>query len=1170
MIELFCLYLISSLNNFNLQILEKTTNSITLNLSLTKESTEKFGIGFIISPEPPHYHYQLKMCDTVEKAEEIYSNTPIEAGEPITIKNYNLYPIFIHPRFVYGNKKINIQNMSLKLTFTPYTNINLPQSLGQVFQKIILNYEYNPETKPLGFLIITPNSFYDAVLPLADWKEKKGWKVTVSRLSETGNTAQAIKNYIINAYNTWDPPPEYVLLIGDEDSLPAYSYTAPVKTTDYPYTLIEGNDFLCELLIGRLSVANLSDLNKVVAKILGYEKNPYPDDTLWFKRGLMVGANMPTNMTTPIPTKRWVREKLIEYGFSTVDTVFYPMASSNITSAINQGVLFVNYRSGEGDPNGWPFPDYRNDSLYHLSNGWKLPIITSITCYTGEFSAEPCFGEAWLRAGTNPSTPRGAVGFIGASAASTSSRWNNSLDYGIYWGILKEHIYNLGPALYRGKMEVYLNFPDDTTWNSGSSFYFHTYNLLGDPSLDIWTGVPKNFVVNHQTSIPVGTNYFSVQVLNSSSQPVQGAMVSLYKKNDTKEVEFTDINGWASFQIRTSTPDTLFVTVTKHNFKPYCGYAMVNNSAVYVGYHSHTIADPGGNNNGEINPGEIIQLTITLKNYGNSTTATNVSAKLTTPDPLITITDSIKNYGSIAPGATANAGPFVFNVSQNIKNNHTIKLNLAITSSQGNWNSVLYLVAKAPDFEFRRSQILDGSNGILEPGETSDFTITIKNNGGLIGTNISGTLRSKNPGVVVVDSIGSFGSIAIGDSATNSGNHFRITASSQLAPGHKIKFITMLFGDNNFKDTVEFSITIGVVNTNSPTGPDGYGYYAYDNTDTGYPEAPTYNWIEIDPALGGPGTVLNLLNDETKKVNLPFNFKYYGINYNKISISSNGYIAMDSTWIADMYNWHIPSAGGPPLLIAPFWDDLDPNATDSSGNVCYYYDTGNRRFIIEWSRIQHIHNPTIPTPAELQTFEIILLDPAHYPSQTGDGEIIFQYKKITNDDYWHNYATVGIEDYHHINGLEYSYANIYPPSAAPLANNRAIKFTTDQPDPFPGIKELNEWEAGSGKLEVYPNPFRNHLSIKFQIPKQKVVSSQYPVASKYGVASSQYPVASIKIYDISGRMVKFFSLTTDYCVLGTISWDGADDSGRRLPSGIYFIELKEKDCSEIKKAILLR
>jgi hypothetical protein len=99
-------------------------------------------------------------------------------------------------------------------------------------------------------------------------------------------------------------------------------------------------------------------------------------------------------------------------------------------------------------------------------------------------------------------------------------------------------------------------------------------------------------------------------------------------------------------------------------------------------------------------------------------------------------------------------------------------------------------------------------------------------------------------------------------------------------------------------------------------------------------------------------------------------------------------------------------------------------------------------------------------------------------------------------------------------------------------------------------------KAKSPRLEVYPNPFRDAVSIEFQIPGQ-------------GVASSQKSVVSIKIYDASGRMVRQFNHLTNYS-FNQVVWDGTDDSGRRLPAGIYFIRVESDEFKETEKVILLR
>ena len=128
-------------------------------------------------------------------------------------------------------------------------------------------------------------------------------------------------------------------------------------------------------------------------------------------------------------------------------------------------------------------------------------------------------------------------------------------------------------------------------------------------------------------------------------------------------------------------------------------------------------------------------------------------------------------------------------------------------------------------------------------------------------------------------------------------------------------------------DTVDFSLTVGQRDNADPIGPDAYGYWAYDNTDLGYPEAPVYNWIEIDPNLGGAGTQVSLgdyadYQDKSRTVTLPFSFSYYGQSYSTATICSNGWVVMGSTYLTDYRNWTLPSPGGPNGVIAVFWDDL--------------------------------------------------------------------------------------------------------------------------------------------------------------------------------------------------------------------------------------------------------
>jgi len=86
-----------------------------------------------------------------------------------------------------------------------------------------------------------------------------------------------------------------------------------------------------------------------------------------------------------------------------------------------------------------------------------------------------------------------------------------------------------------------------------------------------------------------------------------------------------------------------------------------------------------------------------------------------------------------------------------------------------------------------------------------------------------------------------------------------------------------------------------------------------------------------------------------------------------------------------------------------------------------------------------------------------------------------------------------------------------------------------------------------------------------------IIVIKFQTSEKGVVVSGQCPVASIKIYDISGRVVKSFNLATCYSLLATsVVWDGKDDSGRKLPVGVYFVRLETGDFKQIEKVILLK
>jgi hypothetical protein len=345
-------------------------------------------------------------------------------------------------------------------------------------------------------------------------------------------------------------------------------------------------------------------------------------------------------------------------------------------------------------------------------------------------------------------------------------------------------------------------------------------------------------------------------------------------------------------------------------------------------------------------------------------------------------------------------------------------------------------------------------DGVLEPGETAWVTVTLRNDGlgGL--DNVTGALSTSDPHVVVTDSEGAFGAIAAGGATADcSENAFRVSVSPLAPPAHEASFTLAASGDEvayRYGQNLAFSLTLGGVPSAGPCGPDAYGYYAYDTGDGWTGEAPVYSWVEL---VGTGSLIAPLTNadDAITTITLPFTFKYYGTNYTQISACSNGFIAMGVEDYYRGYNNAIPDPYGPDAMIAPFWDDLNPAA---GGDIYQWSDTANHRYIIQFDAVPHWQtgNP--------ETFELILLDPAYYPTTSGNGIIIFQYEDPRAVDT----ATVGIENPTQTVGIQYAFDGYYDPAAATIVAGQAIKFTTDPPQQ-PAV-----WLAVAGHAVGDPSP----------------------------------------------------------------------------------------------------
>ena len=93
-------------------------------------------------------------------------------------------------------------------------------------------------------------------------------------------------------------------------------------------------------------------------------------------------------------------------------------------------------------------------------------------------------------------------------------------------------------------------------------------------------------------------------------------------------------------------------------------------------------------------------------------------------------------------------------------------------------------------------------------------------------------------------------------------------------------------------------------------------------------------------------------------------------------------------------------------------------------------------------------------------------------------------------------------------------------------------------------------ENRTAVLTAYPNPFSNSVVLHIA----------------YGVERN----ASFRVFDASGRCVRNLAGGCQPSAVSSFTWDGLDDSGRRVPAGPYFIEARSSSGVQLARVILAK
>jgi hypothetical protein len=1113
-------------------------------------------------------------------------------GEPAVLHDLRIVPVNYRALMQDADGAIRtVRRVDIAVTTLGGQGINEiddPRSFSQAFEPIyraqISNLdEIYPErslAEPGRYMVIGTTRRLEAANDLGasnvwrnwtDLKRRKGYDLQIVSLrmihAAVGDSTQTgIRQYLMNAYNDQSQRDlEYVMILGDVGEIASYTrnnpeYSGETSVGDNLYFTLAGGDLLPDVLHGRVSGSSSSEYVAYFAKVLRYETQPQVADPSWFHKAISVAGNFADgggNPVTPVWNGGWARERLMRDGCITqCDTFFWHGPSDPppgnyeqwIVDAVNSGTSLVMYRGWAGSQ-GWQYPVFTNSGADNLACGNKNPAFFAIVCGSGNFAFAngQCLGEKLTTGLGTASESNGAIVYEGASDLHTNTKHNNAMLSGMLEAALSEGIRSGGALQMAGKLEAWRQFPLERVGSAGPesawAFYYvlHVMNLLGDPETQLYLCDPGTFTINAPASVTVGQSLVPITVTSGGS-PVANAVVTLREQGTGTVINTTrtDNAGQAYVPASFTAAGTAQLTVWKSTYIMRWQDIPILNEAYDPKIAAVNWTTPP-------NPGQSASFTLGMQNMGTDPTTLNVT--ITSLDPRVTVTTGSGTVPPMSAGGTATSSAFTVTLGSELFDGEHPRLAVQLVDGSNSVNREMLVNVAAPDPMVISLRVADGNNGLLEAGDGDvPIYITAQNVGGQDAANLQVTLDSFDNAISFSNATASWSTLNRGQSA-ESNTAFTARLANGVTPGRQV-WLHMVFSQNGAVIARKgFLFPTGVVTTSAPTGPDAYGYYAYENIDAGYAATPTYAWLELDPAHGGSGATAHDVRDDTHfGMALPVPFTFYGQSFDSVWVCSNGWLSFARAALPEFRNWEIPSPIGPGALVAAFWDDLVGKrmspAADTLFTIWTRHDAAQNRFIVEWrcfNRRGLSNSPGVPNTAYCN-FEIIL----EY-AQSGNGSVLVQYETAANIDTKENYATIGIEDLHHERGLNLTYANMWAASVDTNLTSRAIRFTTQAPDNFSPVdpEPQSSLPKQFGLYEPSPNPFNPTTELRFDLAAAGTVT--------------------LKVYDMLGREVA--TLVDGFAVAGSYR---ANFSGHDLASGLYFARLTSGANTQVRKLMLVK
>jgi hypothetical protein len=725
-----------------------------------------------------------------------------------------------------------ISSMKIVITFQPAAGsgqVSLKSSsilFDQSISRSIINY--NPadvingySNQPVKMIVIADPSFKKTLEPFYRWKTQKGIKIKPIYTGTGLSTFAQLKDSISKIYNSStpaNPAPEYLLIVGDVNKIPKSGGTN--NTSDLYYGEFDGNgDYIPDMYIGRLPVADTNEVKNVVHKIIQYEKFQFADTNKFYTRALVTAGN---DATYADFMNGQVKYEVTNY-LNTTNKIngyhlYYPQSytsEDSIKKLIKKGLGFINY-TGHGLSSGWIDPSFSSADVPQMQNKNMYPFIITNACRTAQFDIPGSFGNTMVVSENN-----GAVGYIGCS---NDSQWYEDFYWAVGVGspnsdpkytetglgaldrlfhthgeLPSDWYLSMGQVNYAGNLAV---SSSTTKWKK---FYWETYTLLGDPSTIPFIGTPDTFKIALADTLPNGIRSLSLTI-----PPF--AYIAISHSDTLWDASFASPSGSVTLDLPGISNDSCLIVVTGQNKIPLIKkikFASLNKE--YINLASTDVNDASSNNNGQADFGESVFLKLVINNLGTED-ATGLYARLKTESNWVTIANDSVPIGTLA-GNSQIVLPVCFGltISDLVPDKGVITFNLSLGDSKVVKKYTIDICIHSPVLEILNCLVDDSGTGdgdfIAEPGETFNLLFKVRNSG---SSNIAGTFSILNqpahvtiPGSVVNTGPLQYGQVTTIplsvklDPDTPRGGSFDISTFLNCPPYNKNRSFTVPIGNTN-------------------------------------------------------------------------------------------------------------------------------------------------------------------------------------------------------------------------------------------------------------------------------------------------------------------------------------------------------------------------------------